>query len=397
MDYDVQPTEGLAYKLGRGYWKVNNRCYFNKMDCLRYATQTKNFNITYHFFDSAYSSIDWTKEPSRTLDELYAERAKQLRDKYDYIILSFSGGADSTHVLETFLENDIHIDEIVSYYPVSATDKLLHSFSVNDKSANNSCFEWYMACKPKLDRLSVTHPKIKITLLDFTEKAIQMITEDRGMDLSMGGISMTPHLAGQYELARLLKHHSESFDKVCCVTGHDKPTVVWDPKNNRFGSCFHDFANIFANTNIGGYRPVIEPFYRTPDLPEIVVSQTRAISRQLSHLSPEGKRPPELARLFTKTPFGLERVEENSDPIKRILYKNFNPQLWQAEKPNLASDFDQTTNVWIHNRDLTSSIVSDYFQGQLREWYSGIDDRFIKKINDAPAKFVPFKSKIYWV
>jgi len=50
---------------------------------------------------------------SESLDFLYALRARQLREKYDYLVLYFSGGADSTNILKTFIDNNIFLDEIV--------------------------------------------------------------------------------------------------------------------------------------------------------------------------------------------------------------------------------------------------------------------------------------------
>ena len=58
--------------------------------------------------------IDWTKEPKESLKELCKQHAQYIRDSYDYVILYFSGGSDSTTVLNSFLDNDIKIDEIIT-------------------------------------------------------------------------------------------------------------------------------------------------------------------------------------------------------------------------------------------------------------------------------------------
>ena len=41
------------------------------------------------------------------------ERALQLKDELGEIILAFSGGSDSTLILNTFLKHNIPIDEVV--------------------------------------------------------------------------------------------------------------------------------------------------------------------------------------------------------------------------------------------------------------------------------------------
>ena len=66
-----------------------------------------------YYYDKEFASSDWKTEPKKSLKELYKERAEQIRAKYAYLILAFSGGHDSTQVLETFYYNNIHIDEIL--------------------------------------------------------------------------------------------------------------------------------------------------------------------------------------------------------------------------------------------------------------------------------------------
>ena len=59
------------------------------------------------------SNIDWTFEPLESWDSLCKERALQLKDELGEIILAFSGGSDSTLILNTFLKHNIPIDEVV--------------------------------------------------------------------------------------------------------------------------------------------------------------------------------------------------------------------------------------------------------------------------------------------
>ena len=50
----------------------------------------------------------------KSFDELLKERCIQLRDKYNYLILYFSGGSDSETTLQSFIRSGIHLDEIVT-------------------------------------------------------------------------------------------------------------------------------------------------------------------------------------------------------------------------------------------------------------------------------------------
>lgn len=80
---------------------------------------------------SAFDTVTW-KEPTESFKELCKQRAQQLRASYDYIILSFSGGSDSTTVLNAFLDNNIHIDEILM-----VTYDIPHAPCVNGDKAHS--------------------------------------------------------------------------------------------------------------------------------------------------------------------------------------------------------------------------------------------------------------------
>lgn len=58
--------------------------------------------------------VDWTQEPKESIKELCKQHAQLIRDSYDYVILYFSGGSDSTTILNAFLDNNIPIDEIIT-------------------------------------------------------------------------------------------------------------------------------------------------------------------------------------------------------------------------------------------------------------------------------------------
>ena len=76
----------------------------NRIDLL-----SDGFNIKYNF-----NIFDWSKEPTESWKELKKQRAQHIRDNYDYVVLYFSGGSDSTTVLNSFYDNNIYIDEIVT-------------------------------------------------------------------------------------------------------------------------------------------------------------------------------------------------------------------------------------------------------------------------------------------
>jgi hypothetical protein len=64
-------------------------------------------------YPKGLDSIDWSVEPKESFAELKKQRALQLRNSYKYLILYYSGGSDSTTVLNTFLDNNIPLDEVI--------------------------------------------------------------------------------------------------------------------------------------------------------------------------------------------------------------------------------------------------------------------------------------------
>ena len=129
MVSDKLIAEQLAKETSSGYWEAGGHYFFSKVECLRYASAIKDYNVRFHYNDDFYSVLNVRQEPTETLKELYKRRAQQLRDKYDYLILSYSGGSDSFNILNTFLNNNIKLDCVATSYPIQAIKKLLPDVS----------------------------------------------------------------------------------------------------------------------------------------------------------------------------------------------------------------------------------------------------------------------------
>ena len=105
LEYDIFDLDRLGY-----YLTTNNQKFLGKLECMLYcASHGVDFN--WIFNDAYYDQLDWSIEPELSLPVLYAQRAQEIRDKYDYLILHLSGGNDSGAILETFLLNDIKLEK----------------------------------------------------------------------------------------------------------------------------------------------------------------------------------------------------------------------------------------------------------------------------------------------
>jgi hypothetical protein len=120
--------------LKNGYYRVGNQVFSSKLLALMAGSQS-NIHPEWIFNNKIFDAVDWTKEPALDIDSLYLNRASAIREKYDYVVLMYSGGADSHNVLETFLRNNLRIDEIVTTWSVEAAKKYVGD--PTDRSAAN--------------------------------------------------------------------------------------------------------------------------------------------------------------------------------------------------------------------------------------------------------------------
>jgi len=393
MVSDKTLAENISKLYGGGYWKVGDRYFFDKSKCLRYATEIKNYQITFHYNDDFYSTLDHTQEPNESLEELYRLRAQELRDKYDYIILSFSGGADSYNVLDVFLKNNIHIDCVATSYPIKAIEKLKDNFDPSNRSADNVIFEYTEVAHPKLIEVSKVSPSTEIAVLDHTDVALNMLGNGKLHIMPVGGIGAAPGLAGHYMIGQKVREYANK-GKALYLTGVDKPRIAYNPSSNKFATYFEDVSLVLGNWTddaYNGYKPHVEHFYYSTEMPAIRLKQLSIFKRALSSI----------VRTETK---GIQRgfawLNENNNIMfnvhniffKKLLYPTWSESFFQAGKP--SGFFFQEHSNWYLKGDLTDTRAKEYHYGQVMEFLYGIDPTLIN-YNDKglPLKFKTFNTR----
>lgn len=396
MIFDKILAEKIALETNSGYWSVNNTYFLYKSECLRYATKIKNYDVKFHYFDSFYLGLQWHTEPLESLDTLYRRRAQQLREKYDFIILAYSGGADSSNVLDSFLNNGIPIDCIVTSYPIKAIEKLKPFFDSNDKRASNLIFEYSESAEPKLKKVSQQHPNIKISILDHTQTSIDLLSGGKLHLMPVAGIGASPSLAGHYLIAEQMREYSEK-GKAVLLTGVDKPRMGYNPASKRFGVWFDDITLVWGNHVTeahSGFKPTTEHFYYTLDMPEIWQKQCHIMRRIMEPIVTSDIRPDFYKNIHFKSKIGNSEVfSVHNIFFKKILYKDWTEDIFQAEKP--SGYFFQEHSDWFFKTDLTDQRTKDFHYGQVMEFIHDIDPRFIvydKK--GKPLKFIEMSSKV---
>jgi len=250
-----------------GYYRAGDQAFFTKEEALVYASVSKK-NPEWIFHDDVYASLDWTKCPDISLRQIYKERAQQIRDEYDYVILNFSGGCDSWTVLHSFLSNNIHVDEIYTRWALKADPNMSKPNNL-DFSATNVVSEYTYAVKPVLEDIQKKFPRIKITVDDYSDEFSKDLTEkkfigvEHGMAASLKWIRKT---AGELEAVRNNK-------SVAIVHGMDKINCKIVDGN---------FVTFFQDTLLTGAYDSdpernIEMFYWSRKMPLIPVLQAHKL------------------------------------------------------------------------------------------------------------------------
>lgn len=95
------------------HYKTNDTHFASKFDAIDEFEKNKQKLLLE--VPESYDTFDFTVEPKEDLSTLLANEAFKVREEHDHIRLFYSGGTDSHAVLNAFVKNKIHIDEIVCY------------------------------------------------------------------------------------------------------------------------------------------------------------------------------------------------------------------------------------------------------------------------------------------
>jgi len=180
------------------YYTCNNKKFTNKLDLLREYKQSKQ--AMQFCIPEAYDNYDFTKVPVDSLKELCKQKALDLRADNDKIIIWYSGGCDSHYVLDTFLKNNIKVDEI-------------HMVKSGFSNADYEIEKYAIPFTSKLDIETVVHEPT----LDYYEKRY---VENKTQLGSANDYWHHFRLNNDFEN---LQHHST--DGVAHIFGKEKPTI----------------------------------------------------------------------------------------------------------------------------------------------------------------------------
>jgi hypothetical protein len=263
-----------------GYYWCGNQKFYNKFQAILYA-EAHGCGVEFYFNDHVFSMANWTEEPTVNLDNLYARRARELREQYDYLVIHFSGGYDSGNILETFVRNNIPVDEI--YIRGSRSTSIIDA---RNHSGANSYAEIDLIARPLAEFVKQNYmPHVKITIQDTVDHIIQHWARDTNWidNLDVADFSPSTIIKKTYdELNPEFKKMTDRGLKVAHVMGMEKPDMYYQD-----GKYYVRFLDKFSalhtpvrseHQELPLYR---EPFYWSPSCAEMIIKQCHLIKRHI--------------------------------------------------------------------------------------------------------------------
>lgn len=246
------------------YYSEDKKIFTNKIHALNYFKQN-NKKIWFYYYDHLWSKLNWSIEPQQSLEYYYKEHAESIRDNYDYVILCYSGGYDSTNILETFYYNNIKLDKIVIVGAFSQDSR-----SGVDENHNGELYHNAYPCIERLGLSSITETFDYTKLfLDIKQLSVYNLGEEWISEIN-GYYS--PHNWFWYDLEKYVVPNNMKNKRVAIIFGRDKPKL----ENNKFW--FSDNAALSyakgpdKTTNIHRIN-----FYWEPEYPFILLKQLHKI------------------------------------------------------------------------------------------------------------------------
>lgn len=324
-----------------GYYLCDNLEFDSKIQACLHSVKTLK-PIQWVFNNDVFKTYDWTVEPEETLDQLYDQRARQIREQYDYIILSYSGGSDSNNILTAFERQGLHIDEIVVNTMSKASSRAM-TVDINNTDAYNAPeAEHELHTLNRLNYIRSVMPNTKITVVDLSDYLFESLEKagDASWVLTKReGVNPAGMTRFNYLHFTDVRKQFDKDKKIGIIVGIEKPRTMIHR-----GSFFMLFADRSTNMitiaeHLKDYpNSTIEFFYWSPDCVPLLIKQGHVIKRWLEAF-------PENQPLWVREESLKGKVyRQIHDPLLRqLLYTTWNEKWFQSKKAvgDWSSEFDQ--------------------------------------------------------
>ena len=366
-----------AYPDKLGCYRVGDLKFYSKLEAIEAHTKT-GIHPHWDFNEAVFSSYDWTQEPKDNILELYRQRAQQLRDKYDYIVLMYSGGADSHTVLESFVTNDIKLDEFVSWTTYEMTG--------NKNDYMNS--EMFKVSYPVAQKYCEKYPLLKYRVIEISKLVVDYFTENNNTDWIYNmNMAYNANCSSRESLPLKVKEWADIIaqgKKLCVLWGKDKPRIT--QIDGKFAFKFIDIIDECATVkSVAGLQPYTDEFfYWTPDTPNILIKQAHLIKNYLNQINLESLPFVSL----NKSDLAYRKVNGkkywlSNHGVHSIIYPNWDINTYSSGKITSLIYSDRDTwfynsnnhdilNNWRNGLDELVRIIPDYWKNDIKDLSKGL-------------------------
>jgi hypothetical protein len=254
-----------------GFYQVGLHQTFSKLEAFELAERLKS-TASWNFNDAVFQSINWKVEPDKDLWSMYKERARQIRDAYDYVVLWYSGGSDSHNMLLAWIAAGCKIDEIATTWNYEATGEYLNHYNA----------EITKVVLPDIKKLKESGFEFKFRIIDISQHCLQIFDNwstnfeyniNFHMSVNNPARNMFRETIPEY------KNMIAAGKKVAFVWGKEKPQLRLSEDNKLYFSFCDNIDNcvgphVQRKYHQGWYD---ELFYWSPDYPLIPVKQAHVI------------------------------------------------------------------------------------------------------------------------
>jgi hypothetical protein len=313
-----------------GFYQVGDFRTYSKVEAIELANKTGG-NIHWNFNDLDFSTYDWTVEPVEDLKTLYQRRAKQIRERYDYVVIWWSGGADSYTVLRSFVDAGLHVDELATFHNYGGDGSW-------DTYLNKEVKDVAM---PVAQKILEGSPTTKFRLVDHLDYQhnLYSVDDNRFDFLYKANAVFSPNQLARRYIREREKDYLDLFEQgksVCFVWGMDKPRV--GRVDGRFAIRMVDIVDNSVNPETQRLNREWERdefFYWSPDSKDLLCKQGHMVMRYLKNIPEHDFN----TRWLTQKSNALGDINVNgrrwfltNDGLHRLVYPDWNPDTYSSGK-----------------------------------------------------------------
>lgn len=390
--------------LKHGFFQVRDFITLSKFEAWQYAAKNniEVAEIKLNFNDEHLSRFDWQKEPAESITDLYIKRAKELREKYDYLVLLFSGGIDSYTILHTFLDNDIKIDEIITCCNLDHLPK--------DGLFNQEVFK---AALPHIESLNLEKRGILHRVVEIGNLIQNQYSHDWHLQNSLymvNGIICNWSYFLRSGLLKMEQHHqmflSGHGKSIGYVWGLDKPNI--QVKDNKFYYQYVDQVPDFALKKfaVDFYDPLLknfhdEAFFVSNDNPEIVIKQSHMLVKELNNTVEDDPRLGYVYHIPTSGPYVQFNQHEDTlqskwlkkKEVEKIIYPNAPHDMFGDDKIRGSTMYTKRDAWFFRSKHENRNKLVEYWKRNIREH----EPYFKYTIEGTPSNSITIFGKPYYI